>query len=106
VYQTSQQQTNDVIGFGLFLMFMGIVLGLVKNIVTEATEPSGKYLPMTETKKPVVTVACPICNKVIAVPDYNSMTRTDALRRHIDLEHKQGRLQPQVLIEGGERVPA
>jgi len=105
VYQTSQQQTNDVIGFGLFLMFMGIVLGLVKKLIIE-TESVSEYLPMTETKKPVVTVTCPICNKVIAVPDYNSMTRTDALRRHIDLEHKQGRFQPQVLIEGGERVPA
>lgn len=106
MYQTSQQQTNDVISFGLFLMFMGVILGLVKNIVTETTEPSGKYLPMTETKKPVVTVTCPICNKVVEVPDYNSMTRTDALRRHIDLEHKQGRFQPQVLIEGGETVSA
>ena len=105
MYQTSQQQTNDVISFGLFLMFMGITLGLVKNLVTE-TEPVGEYLPMTEARKPVVTVTCPICNKVVAVPDYNSMTRTDALRRHIDLEHKQGRFQPQVLIEGGERVPA
>jgi len=105
VYQTSQQQTNDVIGFGLFLMFMGITLGLVKNLIMES-EPIGEYLPMTEAKKPVVTVTCPICHKVIAVPDYNSMTRTDALRRHIDLEHKQGRFQPQVLIEGGERVPA
>jgi len=105
VYQTSQQQANDVIGFGMFLMFMGIMFGLVKNLVAE-TEPVGEYLPMTEARKPVVTVTCPICNKVIAVPDYNSMTRTDALRRHIDLVHKQGRLQPQVLIEGGERVPA
>jgi endogenous inhibitor of DNA gyrase (YacG/DUF329 family) len=105
VYQTQQQQTNDIIGFGLFLMFMGITLGLVKNLVTE-TEPVGEYLPMTETKKRVVTVTCPICNKVVEVPDYNSMTRTDALRRHIDLEHKQGRFQPQVLIEGGETVPA
>jgi len=105
VYQTSQQQTNDVIGLGLFLMFIGITLGLVKNLITE-TEPIGEYLPMTEARKPIVTVTCPICHKVIAVPDYNSMTRTDALRRHIDLEHKQGRFQPQVLIEGGERVPA
>jgi len=87
VYQTSQQQTNDVIGFGLFLMFMGITFGLVKNLVTEMASVD-EYLSMTKAKKPVVTVTCPICNKVVDVPDYNSMTRTDALRRHIDLVHK------------------
>lgn len=98
MYQTQQQQTNDVIGFGLFLMLMGITLGLVKNLVTEL-KPAREYLPMPQDKKPLVTVTCPICNKVIAIPDYNSVTRTDALRRHIDLEHKQGRFQPQVFIE-------
>ena len=105
MYQTSQQQTNDIMGFGLFLMFMGVILGLVKNLVTELAEPTGEYLPMTQSKKPMVTVNCPICNKVVDVPDFNSMTRTDALRKHIDLEHKQGKFQPQVLIEGGETVP-
>ena len=62
MYQTSQQQTNDVIGFGMFLMFMGVILGLVKNLVMEP-ELATEYLPMTQDKKPMVTVTCPICNK-------------------------------------------
>jgi len=107
MYRTPQQQTNDVIGFGMFLMLMGLTVGLVKSVVTDEEEPQTKFLPMTETSKPVITVVCPICQKVIEVPEYNHMTRTDALKRHIDREHKTTvGLHPQaLLIEGGERVP-
>jgi len=107
MYRTSQQQTNDVFGFGMFLMLMGITFGLVKSVVTDASEPEGKYLPMTGAKKPVVTVTCPICHKVIDIPEYNNVTRSDVLKRHIDREHRSTiALYPQaLLIEGGEKVP-
>jgi len=108
MYQTPQQQTNDVIGFGMFLMLMGITFGLVKSVVTGEPEPQRRLLPMTETRKPEVTVTCPICHRVIEIPEYSSVTRSDALKRHIDSEHKSAiRIYPQaILIEGGEKVPS
>ncbi len=108
MYQTPQQQTNDVIGFGMFLMLMGFTVGLVKSVVTDEPEPQTKLLPMTEIRKPAVTVTCPICHKVIEVPEYNNVTRSDALKRHLDREHKStAGLYPQaLLIGGGEKVPS
>ncbi|MDD5083068.1 MAG: ArdC family protein, partial [Dehalococcoidales bacterium] len=108
MYQTPQQQTNDVIGFGMFLMLMGFTVGLVKSVATDDAEPERKLLPMTETRKPVVTVTCPICYRVIEIPEYTSMTRSDALKRHIDSEHKSTiRIYPQaLLIESGDKVPS
>jgi len=107
MYQTSQQQTNNVIGFGMFLMLMGFTVGLVKSMVTEDVEPERTYLPLTEARKTVVTVTCPICHKVINISEYNNTTRSDALKKHIDKEHKSTiSLYPQaLLIEGGEKVP-
>ncbi len=108
MYRTSQQQTNDVIGFGMFLMLMGFTVGMVKSVVTDAPEPQTKLLPMTEIRKPAVTVTCPICHKVIEVPEYNNVNRSDALKRHLDREHKStAGLYPQaLLIGGGEKVPS
>ena len=107
MYRTSQQQTSDVIGFGMFLMFMGFTVGLVKSVVTDEPEPQTKLLPMTAARKTVVTVTCPICHKVINIPEYNSVTRSDALKRHIDREHKStiGMYPQALLIEGSEKVP-
>jgi len=34
-----------------------------------------------------VVVECPICHKVIDVPQYDSITRTDVLKKHIEEEH-------------------
>jgi hypothetical protein len=112
MYRTSQEQMNDVLAFGMSLMFMMVMFGLIKSLVTSVMRPERKYFPMTEAKKPPVTVTCPICGKAIEVPEYSSMTRTEALRRHIQREHSSRigltppRLIPQVLIEGGEPVPS
>ncbi|MDD4985066.1 MAG: ArdC family protein [Dehalococcoidales bacterium] len=107
MYRTPQQQTNDIIGFGMFLMLIGFTVGLVKSVATDEPEPQTKLLPMTKNKKPAVTVTCPICHKVIEIPEYNGMTRSDALKRHIDREHRSTiSVYPQaILIEGGERLP-
>ena len=108
MYQTPQQQTIDVFGFGMFLMLMGITLGMVKSVATGEPGPERRLLPMTETRKPVVTVTCPICHRVIEISEYSSVTRSDALKRHIDREHKSTvGLYPQAsLVEGGEKVPS
>jgi len=108
MYQPLQDQMNDFMGFGMFLLFVGFITGITKSMVTDALEPERRYAPMTEMKKPVVTVTCPICNKVIEIPEHNSITRSEALRRHMKKEHTSTiGLHPQALmIEGGERVPA
>ncbi len=55
----------------------------------------------------VVTVTCPICGKVIEIPNYNAVSRSEALRRHMEKEHTSSvGLHPQALaIEGGELLP-
>src|SRR3989304_886161 len=114
MYRTSQQQINDVLAFGMSFMFMMVMFGLLKSLVISTMKPERKYLPMTEAKKPPVTVTCPICGKEIDVPEYNSMTRTEALRRHIEREHSSrtslsktsNELLPQVMIESGEKMPS
>jgi len=35
----------------------------------------------------VVTVECPFCGEVIEVPEYNTITRSDALIGHIATHH-------------------
>ena len=59
-----------------------------------------RRLPQTN----VVTVTCPICGKVIEIPEYNNITRTEALAKHLKEEHPTHPLLPQVTIEGGEPV--
>jgi len=34
-----------------------------------------------------VTVECPLCGKSVPIPEYNLITRTDALAGHIVTEH-------------------
>jgi len=107
MYRTSQQQTNDVIGFGMFLMLMGFTVGLVKSVVADESETQTKLFPMNMPRKPGVTVTCPICHKEIEIPEYNNVTRSDALKRHIDREHRSPvKAYPHTLsIRGGEKVP-
>ena len=119
-YQTYQDRMNDVMAFGLSLLAVTLFFGLLKSVVSSVMEPEReprRVLPQTElphsrlTEKKAVTITCPVCGKVIEIPEYDRMTRTEALRRHLARECKGGggktpaRL-PQVTIEGGERVPA
>lgn len=61
-------------------------------------------LPQTKSNgKPVVTVTCPFpfCKQVIEIPEYNAVTRSDALKQHIAKEHP---LHAQT-IGAGEPIP-
>ena len=77
-----------------FARFSGRLLG--------TAEPP-EALPQTKA----VTVTCPICGKAIAIPDYKTVTRSEALRRHIAQAHtsKVGRHPQALAIAGGEAVP-
>ncbi len=51
MYRTSQDQMNDVLAFGMSLMFMGLMLGLVRSLVSTALKPekqTANLLPRTE----------------------------------------------------------
>ncbi|AII59460.1 LtrC-like protein [Dehalococcoides mccartyi CG4] len=113
-YQPLQQQTNEAFAFGTSLLGMILVFGFLKSMVSSLQETEGEQspqlLPQLKKTSKIVTVTCPICGREIEIPEYGRTTRSDALKRHIDLEHRSegkdvARFQPQVLIEGGEMVP-
>lgn len=52
------------------------------TLITEEKE----YEPSTSGAE-LTTVICPICEKPIEVPEYDSVTRSDALKEHIEKEH-------------------
>lgn len=35
----------------------------------------------------IVTIICPICENAIEIPEYNKVTRSDALGAHLKKEH-------------------
>lgn len=47
----------------------------------------------------IVTVHCPLCDDDVEVPDYDSMTRTDALAGHIISAHA-SKIRPATPKEG------
>ena len=99
-YRPFQEQMNAVTQVAT----IALLLYLGKSIGDMFASDEKKRLPQT---KPPVAVTCPICGKVIEIPDYNSVTRSEALSRHMKKEHtsKVG-LHPQALmIEGGEIIP-
>jgi hypothetical protein len=111
-YRPLQQQANDAFSFGTSLLGMILIFGFLKSLVSNLQQPendrSPQLLPRLKRVSGTVTVTCPICGREIEIPEYGRTTRSDALKRHIDLEHKgkdEARFQPQVLIEGGEIVP-
>jgi len=113
--QQIQAQVNEVTQFAtwlagaMFLLLIGKTVGKMEkdlvNYVLDMATPESVPVRIPQTK--VVTVTCPICGKVIEIPDYNAVTRSEALRRHVEKEHtsKVG-LHPQALmIEDGELIP-
>ena len=66
----------------------------------EEIKLSGKMIeiPLKEGKV-VVTVKCPLCDDVLEVPDYDSVTRSDILSGHIATKHI-SRIRPATPGEG------
>jgi endogenous inhibitor of DNA gyrase (YacG/DUF329 family) len=113
-YRPLQQQLNDAFAFGTSLLGMILIFGFLKSVVSGLQEPehdhSPQLLPQLKKASKAVTVTCPICGREIEIPEYGRTTRSDALKRHIELEHRseeksKERFQPQVLVEGGEMGP-
>ncbi len=51
MYRTSQQQMNDVMGFGMSLMFMGVMLGLVRSLMIGSLESEERPRLLTQTER-------------------------------------------------------
>ncbi|MDD4985792.1 MAG: ArdC-like ssDNA-binding domain-containing protein [Dehalococcoidales bacterium] len=109
-----QEQASDAFAFGTSLLGMLLIFSFLKSVISSLQEPETESAPllMPQLKKmaKTVTVTCPICGRDIEIPEYGTITRSDALKKHIEQEHRLGvndkaRFQPQVLIEGGEPVP-
>ena len=113
--QSIQAQANEVTQFAtwlavsMFLLWVGKTIGGMEkkfvNDVLDIATPESIPVRIPQTK--VVTVTCIICGKVIEIPEYNSVTRSEALRRHIEKEHtsKVGLYPQALMIEGGEIIP-
>ena len=112
--QQIQAQVNEVTQFAtwlagaMFLLLIGrTVGGMEKNFVNSVLDmATPESIPVRIPQTKVVTVTCPICGKVIEIPEYNSATRSEALKRHIEKEHtsKVG-LHPQILLIEGDPIP-
>lgn len=53
MYRTSQEQMNEIFAFGMALIFAGLMFGLMKSLVSTASQPekeTPKLLPQTERK--------------------------------------------------------
>ncbi|GAI08309.1 unnamed protein product [marine sediment metagenome] len=54
------------------------------TLVTDEAE----YAPVSSEPTPeLTTVECPICHEVIEVPEYDAVSRSDALREHLKEKH-------------------
>jgi hypothetical protein len=95
MYRPLQPQVDGIIAFTTSLLAVGGFLAMLgslgSSLTTAAATPS--LLPQTDhrTGKAVrvrkVTVECSICGKVVEVGEYDTPTRSEALKRHLKLEH-------------------
>lgn len=82
---TPQQQVNDIIGICISLMVISMIFSMIGRMLDDLFPAEiPRLLPQTK----VVTVICPLCGKEIEIPEYNAVTRSEALRRHIEREHR------------------
>ncbi len=79
-----QEQINSTVHFATGLAVLGFISGMVSGIARMMTSSSKKptYLPKIEKRK--TTVTCPICGKVIEIAEYDSISRSEALKRHLE----------------------
>jgi len=82
------EQVNGVVQFATGMAVLGLVSsmvgGMARMMAGSSSGRSSAYLPAGAPTE--VTVICPICGKVIEVPQ--SASRSEALRRHIEQEHR------------------
>ena len=85
------EQVNSIVQFATGMAVLGLISGMIggmARMMAGSSKKASTYLAKTEPPpKRVVTVTCPICGKVIEVGEYDSVTRTEALKRHIEAEH-------------------
>jgi len=112
--ESIQAQANEVIQFttwlsvALFMLWVGKKVGgwekKIANDLLDVATP--KEIPVRIPQTKPVTVTCPICGKTIEIPKYNAVTRSEALRQHIEKKHDTPfGWRPQTMIDDGETIP-
>ncbi len=100
----NQIDLNALIGYMVMIMMIGMMMKVMTRALKPAAErpliygPRGEVLTRRSSSshssgsnpKPPgrITVWCPICEKDIEIKEYNRVTRPEALRKHIEEEHK------------------
>ncbi|MBA7576145.1 hypothetical protein ES708_17982 [subsurface metagenome] len=83
---------SQIISFAVPLALLGFVCamagGMMTGVVGSSSPP--KLLLNSPKPKPTgkVTVKCPICEKEIEVVGYDRVTRSEALEKHLEKEHR------------------
>ncbi len=76
---------SSAISFAIPLAVLGFVCAMVggmAGLVGGSSSPPKQLRPERKA-----TVECPLCRKVIEIPEYDRVTRSEALREHIEKEH-------------------
>jgi uncharacterized membrane protein (UPF0127 family) len=86
---------GQIISFAIPLAALGFVCAMAGAVMRQAggssgskrSSLSGHSSPRQLSSGEKATVKCPACEKVIEIPEYDRVTRSEALRRHIEAEH-------------------
>jgi len=93
------EQVNGIVQFATGMAVLGLISGMIggmARMMAGSSRKASTYLAKTELPpKHVVTVTCPICGKVIEVGEYDSISRTEALKKHIEAEHSRDLMRPE-----------
>lgn len=78
---------SQIISFAMPLVVLGFVCTLAGGVMTgvmgSSSSPKRGELPQAEK----VTVKCPLCKKEIEIPEYDRVSRSEALKKHLEKEH-------------------
>ena len=80
---------GQIISFAIPLAALGFVCAMAGGVMKLAGGSSspGYSSPKRLSSGGRVTVKCPICGKEIKIPEHDSITRSEALKKHIEAEH-------------------
>jgi len=90
LYTIVGDDIGAILSFAVPLAALGFVCAMAGGMMTGVTGSSSspKLLSNPKSKSEKVTVKCPICGKEIEVAGYDRVTRSEALRKHIEKEHR------------------
>ena len=98
---------TQIMSFAIPLAALGFVCAMAGGVMKLAGGSSSSGTRELPPKHPAkkVTVKCPLCEAVIEIPEYDRLTRSEAIRKHIEAEHShQSIWEEQTRFIGGCKV--